>query len=330
MGKPTNKPEQPRAGVDPIRVGDLVARPGTCRRGDLPVARLPTQGVLELPVAVINGARPGPCIWLSGAVHGDELNGVEIVRELVEEIRPQKLAGAVIAVPVVNVFGFTARSRYTPDRRDLNRSFPGSKRGSLAARIAALFMGEVVSRCDFGIDLHTAAEGRINVPQVRCDFGVDGLRELAGAFGTAVTLHTKPAKGTLRSAAAKRGVNVILYEGGQAARFDEDAVLAGLRGVKRVMNHLGMYAWRVKPPRQESIEYGSSRWVRAPCSGLFRARVRIGTAIEEGDRLGTIGDTLGESRTEVWAPFSGMLVGGITHPLVHQGDALFHIAQHSE
>lgn len=327
MVKSSSKPERARAGLDALQVGKLVATPGTCVRGDIPVARLPTQGWLELPVAVFNGAQPGPCIWLNGAIHGDELNGVEIIRELSEQLRPERLAGAVIAVPVVNVFGFVSRSRYTPDRRDLNRSFPGSRRGSLASRIAALFMREVVARCELGIDLHTAAEGRINEPQVRCDFEDQGLRELAGVFGTSIALHARPAKGTLRAAAAKHGVPVLLYEGGQAGRFDDDAVEAGLRGIKRVMRHLGMYAWRVTKPKLEQRAYTSSRWVRAPRSGLYRERVRIGAEVVEGDRLGTIGDTLGESNIDVRAPLSGKIIGGTTHPLVHQGDGLLHIAE---
>lgn len=325
MVKPSSKPE--RAGVDALRVGELEAAPGVCARGDIPVARLPTQGWLELPVAVFNGVAPGPCIWLNGAVHGDELNGVEIVRQLAEQLRPEKLSGAVIAVPVVNVFGFTARSRYTPDRRDLNRSFPGSKRGSLAGRLAALFMTEVVSRCELGIDLHTAAEGRINVPQIRCDFERPPLRELARVFGSSIVLHSRPGKGTLRGAAAKREVPVLLFEGGQPDRFDDEVVREGVRGIKRVMKHLGMYDWRVSEPSHAPVEHLSSRWVRAPRSGLFRPRVRIGAIIEAGARLGSIGDTLGESLADIHAPFGGQIIGGVTHPLVHQGDALFHVAE---
>ena len=324
MGKPSNKPEP--AGVDTLRVGAIEAAPGTCARGSIPVARLPTQGLLELPIAVFNGARPGPCIWLNGAVHGDELNGVEIVRELIRKLDPTKLSGAVIAVPVVNVFGFNARSRYTPDRRDLNRSFPGSKRGSLASRLAALFMAEVVSRCELGVDLHTAAEGRTNVPQIRCDFEDPALHELARVFGTSIVLDSRPGKGTLRAAAAKRDVPVLLFEGGGPNRFDDAVVREGLRGLERVMSHLGMVRWRVPKPSHEPVDYRESSWVRAPRSGVFRERVPVGAEVEEGASIGSIGDSLGESLVEVRAPFAGKIIGGITHPLVHQGDALIHLA----
>lgn len=324
MAKPS-RPE--RGGVESIRVGALEAAPGTCVHGDIPVARLPTQGWLELPVAVFNGARPGPRIWVSAAIHGDELNGVEVVRELVEQLDPAKLAGALVAAPVVNVFGFTARSRYTPDGRDLNRVFPGNKRGSLASRLAALFMGEIVAQCELGIDLHTAAEGRTNVPQVRCDTGQAKLRELAAVFGSSIVLHSRPGKGTLRGAAAKKGIPVLLFEGGGPHTFDRAVVREGLNGLKRIMNHLDMYHWRVPKVSRAPVEYSSSRWLRAPCSGLFRPKIAVGAKVQQGQILGSIGDTLGGSPREVRALFDGRVIGGATHPLVHQGDALLHVAQ---
>jgi hypothetical protein len=312
--------------IEPLRVGDLTAAPGSCVRDALPIARLPTQGWLELPVAILNGAFPGPRVWLSAAVHGDELNGAEIIREIVESTDPTRMAGAVIAVPVVNVFGFAGRSRYTPDRRDLNRSFPGSSRGSLAGRIAELFMREVVMQCDLGIDLHTAAEGRTNLPQVRCDFDDKRLRALGRAFGAPVLLHALPARGTLRRAAQAKGVHVLLYEAGEALRFGRRAIRIGVDGVRRVMQTLGMYEWDVPAPTEAPVELADSRWVRAPRSGLFRSEIRIGDRVRSGQRLGTIGDTLGEASEPVVAPAAGMVVGGTVVPIVHQGDALVHLA----
>jgi predicted deacylase len=309
-----------------VVVGDLLAAPGECVRGPLPVAALPGQGMLELPVAIFNGARPGPRVWLSAAIHGDEINGVEVVREVAEAIDPAKLSGSVIAVPVVNVFGFFARSRYTPDRRDINRSFPGTPRGSLASRLAALFMREVASQCDLGIDLHTGGENRTNVPQIRCDLTDREQRRLARAFGAPVMLHNRPKKGTLRHACAQRKLPVLLYEAGEPHRFGRRSVRAGVHGIKRVMQALDMYAWRLEAPKHAPSEYWSSRWVRSPKAGLFRSANVLGKEVTSGEVLGTVGDALGETLVDVRAPFDGFVLGGAIGPIVHQGDALLHVA----
>lgn len=308
-----------------LTVGDLIAHPGETVRGALPVAALPGQGMLELPLAIFNGARPGPRLWLSAAIHGDEINGVEVVRQVADVIDPAKLAGTVIAVPVVNVFGFFARSRYTPDRKDINRSFPGTTRGSLASRLAALFMREIVSQCEFGIDLHTGGENRTNVPQIRCDLTDREQRRLARAFGAPLMLHNRPKKGTLRGACAQRNIPVLLYEAGEPHRFGDRSVRAGVHGIKRVMQALNMYAWRLTRPEAPD-EFWSSRWVRSPRSGLFRRVATMGQQVVEGEVLGTVGDALGERMVEVRAPFDGRILGGAVGPIVHQGDALLHIA----
>jgi uncharacterized protein len=188
-----------------------------------------------MPVVVINGKHPGPTVWLSGAIHGDELNGVEVVRRVLPRIDQRTLRGAIIAVPVVNVFGFVEQSRYLPDGRDLNRSFPGSARGSMASQLAALFMKEVVMQCELGIDLHTAAAHRTNIPQVRANLDDAETLALAKAFGAPFIIDARLRDGSVRSAATKRGIKVLLYEAGQIHRFDEEAVEAGVDGVLRVL-----------------------------------------------------------------------------------------------
>lgn len=242
-----------------MQVGGEAVPPGRRRELELPVARLPTDTWLSIPVVVLNGRAPGPTVWLSGAVHGDEINGVEIVRRLARTLDPRRLAGTVIAVPVVNVFGFVNESRSFPDRRDLNRSFPGSTRGSLAARLAHLFMQEVVSRSDDGIDFHTATDHRTNLPQLRCDLDDPETRRCAVAFGAPMTLHSRLRDGSLREAATSRGIPVLLYEGGEPVRFNEWAIRAGVDGALRVLQELGMWDARARHGPSTLRERGHDR-----------------------------------------------------------------------
>ncbi|PZV08662.1 MAG: deacylase, partial [Leptolyngbya sp.] len=219
--------------------GETIPR-GKRVRLDLPVARLTTGTMMSLPVTVISGKKPGPRLWLSAAIHGDELNGVDIIRRVAKALKPHRLNGTVIAVPVVNIFGLLEQSRYLPDRRDLNRSFPGSARGSMAGRLAHLFMTEVVSQCTHGIDLHTAAIHRINLPQVRADLQDPATYAFAQAFGAPVIIHASHRDGSLRQAAARRKIPTLLYEAGEALRFDAQAIQTGVDGIYRVMAYLGM------------------------------------------------------------------------------------------
>lgn len=277
-----------------------------------------------MPVAVVNGRRDGPTVFLSGAIHGDELNGVETIRRVLRHLDPRELDGAVIAVPVVNVFGFIEQSRYLPDRRDLNRSFPGSKRGSLASRLANLFMREVVLQSDLGIDFHTAAAHRVNVPQVRADLDDEHTRELASAFGTRFMIDSRVRDGSLREAATKRGIRILLYEGGQTQRFEETAVTAGEHGTLRALEHLGMGNWDMPPP-EHAIRLDSTTWVRARRGGIASVDVHLGDAVEKGARIGSIGDAIGGRPTAVTATATGYVIARTLNPLVSQGDALVHI-----
>jgi uncharacterized protein len=309
----------------PIRVGTETIEPGRSRTFDLPVARLPTGTWLSLPVRVVNGRYPGPNLWLSGAVHGDEINGVEIVRRLVPRIQARSLRGAVIAVPIVNLFGFVGETRYMPDRRDLNRSFPGSSRGSLASRLAHLFMTEVVEHCDVGIDLHTATGHRVNLPQIRADLDDPHTRRLAEAFGAPFVINARLRDGSLRASATRAGRTVLLYEAGQAHRFDDSAIDTGVDGVLRVMEALGMGSWDV-PKARRPVEVTKTTWVRARRGGIADLEVHLGDRVERGDVVAVIGDALGSRPTRVKAPASGWVIAATQNPLVSPGDALVHLA----
>lgn len=305
--------------------GESIAA-GERKRLELPVARLATQTMLSLPITVINGAEDGNKLWISAAIHGDEINGVEIIRQVLERINPQKLRGSLFAVPIVNVFGFIEQSRYLPDRRDLNRAFPGSATGSLASRLAHLFMTEIVSRCTHGIDLHTASDHRINLPQIRANLQDEATYHCAKAFGTSVILHANVRDGSLRQAASKKGIPVLLYEGGEALRFDPEAIEVGREGILRVMATLGMYGSVNGFESASPIEVSTTKWVRASRSGIFRLNVQLGEKVTKKQLLGIISDAFGEKTTKVRSPLNGLVIGYTRCPLVNQGDAIIHLA----
>ncbi|QEP44959.1 succinylglutamate desuccinylase [Ectothiorhodospiraceae bacterium BW-2] len=298
---------------------------------DLPIAQLHTHTPLRMPVQVRRGKRPGPALFISAAIHGDELNGVEIIRRLQQQKVLSRLSGTLITIPVVNVFGLIHHSRYLPDRRDLNRSFPGSERGSLAARLANIFMREIVDNCSHGIDLHTGAVHRSNLPQIRVNLDHDEALGLAHAFGVPVILGSDLRDGSLRQEAAERGIPMLLYEAGEALRFDELSIRAGVKGVLNVMRELGMLpksSYRSKQkPRVESLVARASSWVRAPESGVFRAFKGLGQWVEKREQLGIIDSPFGDNEQGVVAPMSGLIIGKTNLPLVNEGDALFHIAR---
>lgn len=295
-------------------------------RFDLPVARLPTGTWLSLPISVVNGRRDGPLIWLSSTIHGDELNGIEIIRRVMAGLDARTLRGAVIAVPIVNVFGFVAESRYLPDRRDLNRSFPGSARGSLASRLAHLFMTEIVRPCAFGIDYHTGSLHRTNLPHIRADLDEPETRRLAEAFGAQVMINAKTRDGSLREAAAKDGTRVLLFEGGAPQRFNAFAIESGVAGTFRVMAALDMLD--APDGRAPAPAYSpGSTWVRARRGGIFRREIGLGDRITTGQNLGLISDAFGQMPASVRAHVAGIVIGHTLDPLASQGDGLVHIAE---
>ncbi len=313
---------------EPLVIGEREVRAGENVTIDLPIAQLYTHTPMTMPVHVVRGRKEGPRLFVCAAIHGDEINGVEIIRRLLKLELLKRLRGDLIAVPIVNVPGFLHRSRYLPDRRDLNRSFPGSDKGSLAARMANLFLQEVVSRCTHGIDLHTAAIDRANLPQVRADLSNTDAAGMAQVFLTPVVLNSPLREGSIRQATAGMGIPMIVYECGEALRFDEYSIRTGLRGVVRVMRHLNMLP---KPRRQSSgfntVVADASGWVRAPQSGILRATVALGATVTKGDSLGFISDPFGESESPLLAPYRGVVIGRTTLPLAYQGEALFHIAR---
>jgi hypothetical protein len=308
----------------PITVGAETIEPGRSRRFELPVSRLPSGTWESMPVAVVNGRRPGPHVFLSAAVHGDEVNGVEIIRRVLPQLEARRMSGAVIAVPIVNVLGFINQSRYLPDRRDLNRSFPGSARGSMASRLAHLFMTEVVGHCQYGIDLHTAAAERINAPQIRADLEDSATRSLAKAFGAPFTIHARVRDGSLRQAGTERGIKVLLYEAGSPQRFQQDAIGTGVAGVLRVLQQLEMGTWEL-PRARRGAELRKTAWVRASRSGVAAIDVTLGDEVVQGQPLGTIGEALGGRRTGIRSPADGYVIAVNQNPLVSQGDAMIHI-----
>jgi predicted deacylase len=265
-------------------------------------------------------------LWLSAALHGDEINGVEVMREVVAGIDPDVLRGTILAVPVVNVFGFVAESRYLPDRRDLNRSFPGSTGGSLAARLAHLFMTEIVARAACGIDLHTGSNHRSNLPHVRADLENRDARRLAQAFGTTIVLHGRGPEGSLRAAAADAGVPCIVYEAGEANRFNRKAVAAGVDGIFRTLKALGMLPDVDVTSAARPIRIDKAKWVRAQQGGIVRLQVELGDAVRRRQVLGEITDTFGDLQATIRAPAAGIVFGLTRHPLAHRGDAIVHLA----
>ena len=309
-------------------IGAVRVRAGASRAVELPLTRLVTGGDVGIPVQVVHGREPGPVVWIDAAIHGDEVVGVEVIRRVLGQLSARTLRGTVVAVPVVNVFGFMEGDRYLPDRRDLNRSFPGSARGSLAARIAHLFMTEVVAKCSVGIDLHTAADRRANLPQIRADLDDPETRRLALAFGAPVALHAAIRDGSLRQAAAAAGARVLVYEAGEALRFDEESIGTGVDGVRRVLAALGMLAAEDAAPT--TYVSRASGWIRARGSGILHLDVRLGDLVEEGRRLGGISDALGRRPRVVHADRTGIVVGLNRAPLVNIGDAVVHVASVDE
>lgn len=312
----------------PFTIGDQELAPGERRTIDLPISMLSNHTPMALPVHVVHGKRTGPTMFVSAAVHGDEIIGVEMIRRLLAIKALRSLRGTLLAVPIVNAYGFISHSRYLPDRRDLNRSFPGSARGSLAAQLADRFLREVVVPADVGIDLHSAAVHRVNLPQVRVDPDDPKLLELALAFGSPLVLTAPLREGSLREAARDVGTDVMLFEAGEGLRFDEGAIRAGVSGILRVMKRLGMVpAKTVRDAKAQPVVSDSSYWVRAPEGGILRSYRGIGESVAEGDLIGIISDPFGERDTEVLARDGGLIIGRTNLPVVNQGDGLCHIAR---
>jgi uncharacterized protein len=307
--------------------GEERIAPGTQRSFDLPISRLSSGQSATMPVRILHGAKPGPTLFVSAAIHGDEITGVEIVRRLLKRVSPKMLAGTLMCVPIVNVYGFVGNSRYLPDRRDLNRSFPGSPRGSLASQLAYIFRTQVIERADFGIDLHSAAIHRMNLPQIRVSHDSPRAQELALVFGAPAVITAPLRENSLRKVAAMGGVEMLLYEAGEGLRFDDLSIRTGLNGILRVMAAMDMIAPKRLPAALPvSARSNSTAWVRAPRGGLCLMEKKSGDVVTEGQALAIVTDPLSEDDEVVRAPFDGVIIGHATMPIVNRGDALLHIA----
>lgn len=311
-----------------MHLGGATIEPGGRATVELPIPALYTHTEMAMPVHVVHGAKDGPRLFVSAAIHGDELNGVEIVRRLLRLSLIRRMRGTLLAVPIVNVHGCIQRMRGLPDGRDLNRAFPGSATGSMAARMAHLFMTEIVAGSDYGIDLHTGANHRTNLPQIRTQLDDAETERLAQVFGAPVILHSDLRDGSLRQTAQEEGTVTLLYEAGEALRFDEVAVRAGVRGIVAVMREIGMLP-RTRKPRKPftPVVARQSTWVRAPASGILRLVAPLGATVRRGEPLALVADPFGEAESEVRSQVSGVVIGRTNLPLVHAGEALFHVAR---
>ena len=282
----------------------------------------------RLPVRVIRGKKDGPVVFISAAIHGDELNGIEIIRRFRKLSIIKKLRGTIILVPIVNVYGIMTLSRYLPDRRDLNRSFPGSSKGSLASRVAKIFFDEIVSKCDLGIDLHTASVHKSNLPQIRTNIDNEYTFNLAKAFQAPVVLHSELRDGSLRAVAQENGVPILLYEAGEALRFDETSIRIGVHGIVNVLRENNMLPKVTrKSPRKIPIVTKSSQWVRSTESGMLRTIKALGDTVFKDETIAFIDEPLDDEIFEIKSPFDGVIIGKSEIPLVQAGDAIFHIAK---
>ncbi|WP_083100692.1 succinylglutamate desuccinylase/aspartoacylase family protein, partial [Pseudophaeobacter leonis] len=291
-----------------FEIGGVSIPAGTRQTVDLPVSVLSDHTPVSMSVHVIQGKADGPTVFVSAGIHGDEVIGVEIVRRLLRAPNLRTLRGTLIVVPIVNAFGFINHSRYLPDRRDLNRMFPGTPGGSLASRLAHLFLNEVVARSDLGIDLHSAAIHRTNLPQIRISPDNAYTAELAEVFGAPVILQSSLRPGSLRGAAKDIGKDVLLYEAGEALRFDEMSVRAGVAGILRVLRHVGMLSAKgIAKPKAAPQYCMSSKWLRAPSGGLFRMFKADGDVVAKGDIMAIVADPFGEKEENIVAPFNGIV-----------------------
>ncbi len=316
--------------MEPLEIGGYKIDPGKSLEIEMPVASLYTDTEICMPVHVMRGKKEGPTVFVCAAIHGDELNGIEVVRRLISLKTLRISRGTLILVPMVNVYGVLNQSRYMPDRRDLNRSFPGSPKGSLAGRVADIFMDEIVKHCDYGIDIHTGAMHRSNLPQIRADLCDEDTLALAEEFGVPVLINANLRDGSLRQAAVESGTKILLYEAGQALRFDELSIRVGIRGVLNILSYLGMTHKRARKKKVVPFIANHSSWVRADASGIVKSIKNLGENVKKGDLLAYIGNPFGEIIGTVKANRSGIIIGKQNIPLVQEGDAMFHVAFFSE
>lgn len=292
------------------------------------VAKLHSRNAVEVPVIIERAKKPGPTVLITAGIHGDEVNGVEIVRQIIAKGINKPKKGTIICIPVINIFGFIHMDREFPDGRDLNRVFPGSKNGSLASRVAYKLVKGIIPYADVILDYHTGGADRFNSPQIRIAKNKDVLDELASVFGAPFVLHSKNLSKSFRSTCCKLGIPILLYEGGKSFHIDSVVTNTGVNGAKRVLSHLGMLKsnFKVSKPKKKSVFIEESKWIRANHSGMFKASVKINSKVSKGDVIGNITDPYGKFNHFVKADTSGYVFNVNQSPLVYQGDALFHVS----
>lgn len=305
-----------------IELKDL--KPGEFKEFKINIARLPSHTQIDTPIYVYRGLEDGPTLALMAGMHGDEINGMEIVRRILDTNLNRVSRGTVLCMPVINLYGFLNYSREVPDGKDINRSFPGSRMGSLASRVAFHVTHDVIPAIDYGIDFHTGGARRTNYPQVRCMMSDEKNVELAAAFNAPFTIDSPFRPNSLRQTAAKKGKNIIVYEGGESVRFDQHAIEEGIEGTLRLMKHLNMISHAPQPKQENKIVW-SSTWIRAKNAGLFQPTVKSGDLIHKGQQVGTITDPFGEFKETIKSATMGYCVGLNNNPVVNAGDALLHL-----
>ncbi|MEX0646604.1 MAG: succinylglutamate desuccinylase/aspartoacylase family protein [Balneolaceae bacterium] len=311
-----------------IRInGERIAR-GEDKLVYLNIARLPTYTNIDLPVRVLRAKKDGPVLLLTGGLHGDEINGIEIVRRMLSSKTAVPDAGTMIAIPLMNIYGFIQNVRGVPDGKDINRSFPGAKGGSLAKLVAYNIMNEILPQVDYGVDFHTGGASRANYPQIRCVFDIAKNLELAKAFAPPVLLHSKLIDKSFRKAAHKKGKHILVYETGESQRIDEAGIQEGINGTLRLMKFLGMKKDAPVPVLPEI--YKKSSWVRARYAGLYLPRVKLGDKVKKRQVLGVITDPFGNEYFKIISSLNGQVIGQNNNPVVHKGDAILHIATNNQ
>lgn len=292
------------------------------------VAKLYTGTLIDIPIIVERSKKPGPVILFTAGIHGDEINGVEIVRQIISKGINKPKRGTIICVPVLNVFGFINMEREFPDGRDLNRVFPGSKSGSLASRVAHSLVSEVVPHADFIMDFHTGGALRFNAPQIRIVSGDEDLDTAAQIFGAPFVLYSKNLNKSFRNTCNKMKKPILLFEGGKSIHIDNDVTNTGVNGAKRVLNHYGMLQskFKISEPKKPVIFINESRWIRASYSGMFKTAVAIGSKVKKGQVMGHIADPYGKFNHAIKTSNTGYVINVNESPIVYQGDALFHLS----
>jgi predicted deacylase len=308
---------------EPFEIGDTSVNAGTRQIVRIPFSTFPGHVGFALNVMVVHGHLPGKTLFISSTIHGDELNGIEIIRRVLESPMTKRIKGTLIAIPIVNLTGLFMQTRYLPDRRDLNRSFPGSENGSSASQLAHIFLNEIVEKCTHGIDFHTGSNNRTNLPQIRCDFESEETLKMALIFGAPVILKAKLRDGSLREASEKLGIPTLTFEGGESLRFNEAAIRACVQGVFRTMGSLDMIPMeKCASLKAAPVISPTSKWARAPATGIFRTACTLGDKVLKGDVIGQVTDALGVHTADVIATLDGIIIGQNQLPIVYKGDAL--------